>query len=172
MRFLAVLLIPRNLYNEWVLCTKKADEDGSSASKCNPKRRNALAICPDEWVSFSCYRMATPPCARTEQQLSSGAAASGRVCYVKRCLRLTFRATYRTVIFSLVVAPCSGRVLWHVSFAVSRDEIVQVCTAVSSRFFPWLRVSFSFVFGQQQHRMDYMNHRRLVSDVVVAQMSR
>lgn len=43
----------RNLYNEWVLCAKKADEAGEGAEKCKPKRHNALAICPDEWVSFS-----------------------------------------------------------------------------------------------------------------------
>lgn len=43
----------RNLYNEWVLCAKKADEAGDSAKKCHPKRHNALAICPDEWVSFN-----------------------------------------------------------------------------------------------------------------------
>eukprot|EP00903_Cladosiphon_okamuranus_P010690 g10103.t1 len=39
-----------NLYNEWVLCTKKADEAGESASKCHPMRHNAVAICPDEWT--------------------------------------------------------------------------------------------------------------------------
>lgn len=39
-----------NLYNEWVLCTKKAEEAGENAQKCNPKRSSALAICPDEWT--------------------------------------------------------------------------------------------------------------------------
>lgn len=49
------LTVSRNLYNEWVLCTKKADEAGENAKKCHPKRHNALAICPDEWVSSSYY---------------------------------------------------------------------------------------------------------------------
>ncbi|CBN78909.1 cytochrome c oxidase subunit 6b [Ectocarpus siliculosus] len=39
-----------NLYNEWVLCTKKAEEAGDDAKKCYRKRHNALALCPDEWT--------------------------------------------------------------------------------------------------------------------------
>ncbi|CAM9319541.1 unnamed protein product [Scytosiphon promiscuus] len=39
-----------NLYNEWVLCAKKADEEGTNPRKCNMKRHNATAICPDEWT--------------------------------------------------------------------------------------------------------------------------
>ncbi|CAM9162564.1 unnamed protein product [Ascophyllum nodosum] len=39
-----------NLYNEWVLCTKKAEDAGLNPSYCSMKRQNALAICPDEWT--------------------------------------------------------------------------------------------------------------------------
>lgn len=46
-------LLLRNLYNEWVLCSKKADEAGDDPKKCKPKRHNALAICPIEWVSLA-----------------------------------------------------------------------------------------------------------------------
>ncbi|CAN0130956.1 unnamed protein product, partial [Laminaria digitata] len=41
----------RNLYNEWVLCAKKAEGAGVTTKICHPKRHNALAICPDDWVS-------------------------------------------------------------------------------------------------------------------------
>lgn len=48
-----VLWSRRNLYNEWIVCTKKAEEAGENAKTCHAKRHNALAICPDEWVSVS-----------------------------------------------------------------------------------------------------------------------
>jgi hypothetical protein len=40
----------RNLYNEWVLCLKKTDNNNKV---CLPARRQVNSICPDEWVSWA-----------------------------------------------------------------------------------------------------------------------
>lgn len=94
---------PRNLYNEWVLCTKKAEEAGDDAKKCYRKRHNALALCPDEWVSFFSILLLRPPgifrkmWAFSDVFIAFTPTAAGRnIVSVKRGPRIPSSETGRT----------------------------------------------------------------------------
>ena len=50
-----VYCIIRSKYNEFVLCMKKTNGEGSDA--CTDLRRAAKSLCLDEWVRSDCFHL-------------------------------------------------------------------------------------------------------------------